>query len=386
MPQQINFWDYLHTLLKWRKFIFLNVFIVAVVALLISFLLPKEYYASTSILPPKQKGLFGGFPEVSSLLRNLPGVSLGGGAGTDLYNYITILKSRTALERVVERFDLIKVYEINKPSMEKAVKALKQHLAFKIEEEGSLSIGVTDRDPQRAAEMANYLVELLQQLNIELNTRETRSNREFIERRIEKNRADLTAAEEAIKKFQEHHGIIMMPQEQQASISAIGQLYAEKTKKEIQLNLLERSLARDNPILQLTRNELDALSAKLKDVPDLGMEYARLYREYVIQNRIHEVIVPLWEQAKFEEQRDTPTLLVLDQAVAPERHVWPRKSIITLVFATLAFIISIAIVFLAEYIANLKQENHAEYEKLQSVWREFRRLIPGTGPAKSHSS
>jgi uncharacterized protein involved in exopolysaccharide biosynthesis len=373
MPQQINFWDYLHTLLKWRKFIFLNVFIVAVVALLISFLLPKEYYASTSILPPKQKGLYGGFPEVSSLLRNLPGVSLGGGTGVDLYNYITILKSRTALERVVQRFDLIKVYEINKPSMEKAVKALKQHLTFKIEEEGSLSIGVTDRDPQRAANMANYLVELLQQFNIELNTRETRSNREFIERRIEKNRADLKAAEEAIKKFQEQHGIIMMPQEQQASISAIGQLYAEKTKKEIQLNLLERSLARDNPILQLTRNELEALSAKLKDVPDLGMEYARLYRDYVIQNRIHEVIVPLWEQAKFEEKRDTPTLLVLDQAVAPERHVWPRKSIITLIFAALAFIISVAVVFLAEYLANLKQENHAEYEKLQNFWAELRR-------------
>ncbi|MDZ7288510.1 MAG: Wzz/FepE/Etk N-terminal domain-containing protein [candidate division KSB1 bacterium] len=378
MQKKIDLLDYLHTLFRWRKFVAVNVFLVALVALIVSLLLPKQYLATTTILPPKNKGLLSGFSDVSSLLRGLPGISLAGGAvSAELYQYITILKSRTALEQVVRRFDLIKVYEINKGSMGKAVKELLSHLVFKIEEEGTLSIGVTDRNPQRAADMANYLVELLNGINIELNTREVRSNREFIERRIEKNRADLTAAEEALKTFQEKHGIIMMPQEQQTSISAIGQLYAQKTRKEIELSLLERSLGTDNPILQSTRNELSVLNTKLKDMPDLGTEYIRLYREYVIQNKIYEVIVPLWEQAKFEEKRDTPTLLVLDKAELPERHIWPRKSIIVLIFAMLAFIISVAIAFVAEHLSMLKQENPTEYQRLQNFWLELRHFLPG---------
>lgn len=373
MPEKINFLDYLQILLKWRKFIVLNTLVAGLLALSVGFLLPKEYAAYTSILPPKNKGFFGGgLGEVSSLLRGLPGVALASGASADLYNYITILKSRTALEKVVQRFDLIKVYEIDKNSVEKAVKALTQHLVFKIEEEGSLSISVTDHDPQRAADMANYLVELLNDINIEMNTREVRSNREFIERRIEKNRAELTAAEEAIQTFQEQNGMIMMPQEQEASVSAIGQLYAQKTRKEIELSVLERSLSRDNPILQAMRSEFDVLNAKLKNVPELGTEYLRLYREYVIQNKIHEVIVPLWEQAKFEEKRDTPTLLVLDRAIKPERHVWPRKSILAVIFALLGFILSVAIALVYEHFAKLKQENPAEYQRLQNFWAALR--------------
>lgn len=373
MSQQISFWEYLQILVKWRKFIIINSFLVGLIALGAGFLLSKEYAARASILPPRNKGLFGDISGVSSLLRGLPGLSMPGGASPDLYNYITILKSRTALERVVQKFDLTQVYEIDNGSMEKAVRALNGHLVFKIEEEGALSIIVTDQDPQRAADMANYLVELLNETNIEMNTREVSRNRAFIERRIEKNRADLAATEEAMQAFQEKHGVIMMPQEQQASVSAMGQLYAQKAKKEIELSFLQQSLGRDNPILQSTRTELQVLEAKLKTMPDLGTAYLRLYREYVIQNEIHRVIVPLWEQAKFEETRDTPTLLVLDKAVKPERHVWPRKSIIAMIFALTAFIVSVAIAFIREYVDTLKQENPVEYAKLQNVGAAFRR-------------
>ncbi len=45
------------------------------------------------------------------------------------------------------------------------------------------------------------------------------------------------------------------------------------------------------------------------------IEYFRIYREVEIQSKIMEVTLPLFEQAKMEEHKSIPTILVIDEAV-----------------------------------------------------------------------
>jgi len=362
---------------RWKKFIALNVLAVTILSALVSLLLPKWYLSSSTVLPPKNQNMLSGLGLSSaSLMRQLgPIRALGSlGQSPDIYGYIAILKSRSLLERVVDRFDLIKVYGVKEGSQADAIEELISNVTFTVSEEGTLRIEVSDKDPQRSAQMADYFVEVLDVLNRELSVREARDNREFIEQRYKQNLADLKRAEDTLRLFQERYGFVGASEQNTAALNAIADLYATKTLKELEVGFLRRALGNDNPQLESAQIQLSELNLKLKDIPAQGTAFVRLYREFTVQQKLFETLVPLLEQAKIEEQRDTPTLLVLDRAVVPEIAYRPKKRIIVLVFFLLSLITSIAVVFLLERIDSFRRSQPAQYRHIIDEWRKiFRR-------------
>lgn len=67
----IGWVDYAKIMARWRKFIFISVGVVTLIAGVISFVLPKWYTGTASVLPPKEESLLGGLGGVTSLLRDL---------------------------------------------------------------------------------------------------------------------------------------------------------------------------------------------------------------------------------------------------------------------------------------------------------------------------
>jgi tyrosine-protein kinase Etk/Wzc len=343
-----DFLDYLSVLVKWRRFIIINVLAVTLLAVIISLVLPKWYRATASVLPPKEPDMFGSLGAASSVLKGLSGGRglKGLGQTQGAYNYFAILKSRTAMEAVVQRFDLINVYEIADTSTEKAVKALVANTAFETGDDDNITIEVLDKDAQRAADMANYFVEVLNDISLKLVTQEAKNNREFIEKRLEKSWEDLHQAEEALQKYQEKSGIIVAIDPSTPGVSAIAELYGMKAKKEIELAILKRTVSADNSLVKQAELGLRELDRKLSTFPGVGMESLRLYRNLVIQQKIIEFLVPLFEQAKVDEQKDVPVLLVLDKAVAPERKVKPQRMLIVFLSGTLSLFFFVLLAFL----------------------------------------
>ena len=377
------FIDVLHAVAKHRKFVLLTVVITTVLSIAVVLVLPRWYAASTVILPPQPSWLLPGMGEVSTLarqfssLRGLAGVS---GEG-ELYRYIAILQSRPTLERIVRGFNLFREYDIKNGSMEDAIDVLRGNVKFLVNEEGTLTIRVFDRDPRQAAAMADSFVTVLNELNIALNTRQALSNREFIEKRLDQNRAELRASEDSLKVFQQKHGVVIIPEKVASSVSGIAELYALKATKELQLAIMERSLGEGNVLLQTTKMELDELNRQLKNVPDLEVEYFRRYRDYAVQQKIFEMLAPLYEQAKIEEQRNTPTLLVLERASVPERPARPQRKVIVLVFVLLAVVVSISVAYAIERVESLKTSDPSKYaymrqlsDDLKSIFRFRHRL------------
>ena len=66
---------------------------------------------------------------------------------SDLDRYLAILKSERALTAVIEKFDLVRVYDITQYQREKTMKELLSNTEFEESEEGSLEISVYDKDP-----------------------------------------------------------------------------------------------------------------------------------------------------------------------------------------------------------------------------------------------
>ena len=91
---------------KKKKFIILVVSFVTVSSIVVSLLLPKWYKATAIILPPSQaQPMLGSI----ALLGNLGMGDLLGGAGSQ-NRYLSILKSRTLLQEVANKFNLKEIY------------------------------------------------------------------------------------------------------------------------------------------------------------------------------------------------------------------------------------------------------------------------------------
>jgi uncharacterized protein involved in exopolysaccharide biosynthesis len=61
-----------------------------------------------------------------------------------------------------------------------------------------------------------------------------------------------------------------------------------------------------------------------RNVPDLGKELAGLIREVKIQNEVYMLLQQQYFKEKIQENRDLPTIEVLDEAIAPEKPYSPR--------------------------------------------------------------
>lgn len=368
--------DFLAVLTKHRKFISRFVFLATVVVTVIALLSPKWYKSTASVFPAEKTELLGALEGVSSLAKAFSPAkaltSLTGNSETD--RYLAILKSGTALTAVIQKFDLVKVYDITSYPGEKTAKELLNNTEFTVESEGNLTITVYDKDPQRAADMANFFVETLNKTNTEIQVQNARGNREFIEERYNKNLIDLAAAEDSLKAFQKKYGIIALPEQTEASIKAAAEITAQLSLKEVQAGVLRRTQSLDHPLVIAAQIEIDELHKKLSQmnsggkfsagdmrifvpfskVPDLGSEYIRRYRDVEIQYKILQFITPLFEQAKVEERRQTPSVLVLDKAAPAERKAKPKVSLYSLLALVISLVLSFFVVFTLELITKLK--------------------------------
>jgi tyrosine-protein kinase Etk/Wzc len=368
MSQEPNFIRYAGILIRWKRFIIINFIAVLLLATAISFILPRWYKSTASLLPPKQPDLFGSLGSSSSMLKGISGLGKLGGFGqrSDVYNYFAILKSRTTMESVIRKFNLISVYDVSDSSMEKAIKKLEGNTEFEEQPDDNITIMVYDKDPVRAADMANYFVEVLNEVSTRLGTQEARSNREFIEGRVSKIYKDLHQAEDSLRAYEEKSPVIVFPDENSSGLSAVAELFAMKAKKEIELGILERTVSPDNSELMRYKIELSEINKKVARIPETGIGTLRLYRQVVIQQKILEFVLPLLEQAKVEEKKDVPSTLVLDKAVPAERKSKPQRVLIVFLSTFLALTFSILLVFLMQTFQGIEKDSSPVARKFQA--------------------
>lgn len=368
-------------LVKYRKTILTNVFVVSIVAIIISLLIPNKYTAVNSFISPKKKGgLFGDIAGVSSTIKDLSR-TLGGRLGTvsdEAYNYLVILQSRTASLKMIKKFDLRNVYEIDEDKpFENVLNELEDNVDFNIEDEGNIVISVTDKIPQRAADMANYYIQILNDISTELSVTEARNNRIFIEKRFLQLEQDIADIEDSLENFSSKYNVLEMEEQIKAAISVAANLKAQIEIARIERDLLIKSYGEDNPLVEKAELKVNEIQKRLKqmkfgedsslesslnlfipfkDVPNVGIKYIRLMRDYEIQTKVLEFLYPIYEQAKIEEQKNIPVVVVVDEAISPEKKSSPKRSLIVIGAFLLSFFISLGYVLIKEAYYSIKED------------------------------
>ena len=344
--------EHLDFLLK-RKELLLKVFLISFVLCYLGiYFLVQEQFEATAVIIPRTEDGAGLASNLLSSLKNLP-MSLGAKSvrnETDLYK--TVIYSRTMMEDVVRKFELLKVYNLDTSDiahMEKAIKRLRDEVQTKESEESAFLITARAVTRQQAADMTNYIVRKMNDRIVELKAGSSRETRIFMEKRVGEIAQQLKAAEDSLRTYQERTGMLDAKVQLQGILTAHASLETELTAKQLQKGILERVFDKQSPQvrdldiqIQEYQKKLEQLRAQgyeggpliaLNKLPKTAVEFVRRYREVEINNLLMQYIVPMYEQAKIEEKKDYPILQVVDYAIPPAKKSWPPRTIFALLGA-----------------------------------------------------
>lgn len=377
----------------------------------LTFLIPPRFEATAQLMPPEGQSTTG-LAALSSQAGSTG--ALGGLAGEMLAGknsgalFVGILASRTVEDRLIEQFDLRRLYHAGE--MEDARSALAAHSrVVEDHKSGIIAITVADRDPRLAAAIAGAYVEQLNRLVEQVGTSSARRERIFLEERLRSVKHDLDAAAEKFSAFASTNTAIDIPAQSKAMLEAAATLEGQLIATEAELHGLEAVYTDQNVRVRALRaritefkNQLGKMGGQagisaastnsgalpypsIRQLPILGVTYADLYRQTKIQETVYELLTQQYELAKVEEAKEIPSVKVLDAAVVPTKKSFPPRGLFTIAGAALVFSAACAWIFIREawqHIDPQDPEKRFALEVAATLRSDALRLFPSAAFAR----
>ncbi len=292
----------------------LTAMIGVVVFSVISIILPPEKsflpneYTPKALMLIDDKSSNGG---LSSMLGGMGGLASMAGvnvpvSASNSQLAIYLVGTNTLLDSVVDQFDLINRYEIEKSPRAESRKALKKLLIAAIDEEsGVLTISFTDIDPEFARNVVNYVTNYL--------------SRRFDDLGLDKNKIEKENLEVNIL----------------ATYQDIQQLEIESRK-------LEQSVA-------FGTGRLPAITA---DINRISMELAakrQVYTQLKVQ----------YEMLKVSMASEKPVFQILETAEIPDQKSGPSRGMLSIIVTFAAAFFAVFLAFVLNAITNIKNDPDA---------------------------
>jgi uncharacterized protein involved in exopolysaccharide biosynthesis len=358
-------------------------FVVAVITAIITLIMSNIYTAQTMIIPQNQDngGIMGGMLAQLSGLAGLAGGTLGGPSTADIY--VTMLKSQTIKDPLIDRFKLMQYYKRSYRVL--VYKDMDDNTNISIgKKDGIITISVDDKNPKLAAAIANAYVEELGKLTVKLDMIDAGKNRAFLEGRLASAKVDLAKAEDALKSFQLKNKTLDVPDQAKATIEGVALLKGQLAAQEVQLAYFRSYLtesSREVSSLKAsiagTKNQIARLEGKggasaipsMGNVPSLGEEYLRLMRDFKIQEALVDALQKQYEMNKINEVKDVPSFQLLQVAKVPERKSKPKRTSIVLSAAIATGFVMVLLAFIRESVERMNDEERKR-------WQELKRLLP----------
>ncbi|MBN1637437.1 MAG: hypothetical protein JW866_00605 [Ignavibacteriales bacterium] len=355
-----------------KKIIIFTFISTLIIFCILFFIYPITYSSQVSLLPPEES-TYGG---LDGILNNQDLVNIldFGQTVDNSQLFAEILKSRTASQQVVEKLNLINFFKVD--NLQEATEKLQDIINVKVTKERLIVLEVylstslfsrfsDEKDSVRilSAKVANSFVEVLDKINREKMNLKAKRTREFIEQQLAETKLKSDDAETQLKIFKEKNKAISLPEQVRATIDNAAKIKSEIIFTEIELKTLQTNFDTETQQVKTLRTKLDALNKKYYDMergldkdyfpgftnlPELTMQLAILNREFHIQNELYLLLKKQYYQEMIKENKDFPTIEVLDEAIPPLKANSPRLVFHTIIGAIFSFLIISTIILISE--------------------------------------
>jgi uncharacterized protein involved in exopolysaccharide biosynthesis len=353
----ISLFELAHVLLQHWKLLVFGPLLAGVAALGITYLIPPTFTARTSLLPPQQQQSL-----ASAALASLGALGgLAGAAGnikSPADQYVALMQSTTVANKLIEQFDLLKVYD--EDYRVEAQRELEKNSHFGVgKKDGLIVIEVDDESPKRAADIANQYVDELRRMTSILAVSEAQQRRVFFEARLKEVRDQLVRAQQELQASGFNQGALRA--EPKAAAEGYARLKAEVTANEVRLQTLRGTLSDNAVEVQQQMAAVAALRSQLARLEQAnevatGPSYIGKYREFKYQETLFELFARQYEIARVDESREGALIQVVDVATPPERKSKPRRAYISGGVAAAALLLLCIAVFVRVARSRAKDE------------------------------
>lgn len=333
----------------------------------VTFILTPIYSSRVSFMPPQQASNANNavLGQLGTLAAALGGTSLK--TPTDLF--VGLAQSVTVADLLIDKFDLRRQYD--EKYVVDARKVLDRRMRVAVgKRDGFIMIEVDDETPQRAADMANYVVEELKQFANRLAITEAQQRRVFFEQHLEQTRVRLKQAQQALATSGFTGDALKV--EPRGAAEQYARLRAEVTAAEVRLQAMQRSFNGGAAELQQARATLAALRSQLARVEDseprtASAEYISRYRDFKFEEALFEVFAKQYELARVDESRDAGLVQMIDPALPAERRSWPRRAIFVPTAAIAGLLFSCIWILAAEFLRRPDRSGRRFGERLREA-------------------
>jgi tyrosine-protein kinase Etk/Wzc len=350
VPREPHVMDLLTRLARRKWAVIGFTFVGGVLFLAFTYLMPHKYSGLSTLVPPEkqtsQSGLFS-FLSGSGALDLMKGQE-----NPALGTFKNILDSRQLAEQIAKD-SLVRAYYSSWDTSRKAIlNAVQQSLESEPLRNGVLNVEVNIKThwmpsqeeiakaKQLVPHLANLFVTHLDRYNREHMMTTAKLTRIFIEGEYKERLAQLDTAYANLQAFQEQHKAISLTDQLSATVTSAALLASEVQRLEMQLGVEEREFSAGSGRVSLLRAQLEEARRQLKkyddggvgeyvialkNVPEVGRTLAGLLREVKLLETVSAYLRQQLEQERISEQRDLPTLQVLDSAVVPDTRSSPSR-------------------------------------------------------------
>jgi len=391
MGKELNLLDILIVLAKHKKAIIINFIVISAVALTIALLLTKIYKSEVVFIPRGQSG-----SGLFSLIGNNFSADIIGGSNLSKRQYEALLYSREVREKLIKKFNLIEVYEKTETPnpLDQTLKALENTIEIEEEEEGglgitdviSVTITVYDKDPVRAADMANYLYHLMEEKATELNGQEYAKITTFLNEKIKECNAKLDSARKKLNEFQIANHAYDIPQQVSMVLQAFSITKAEILSLDNQILYLKSIHSKDYSGIKVLEQKKTAYEKKLREMEftkkknvfvglsqslELSNKYIDLFSEVETYVQLRLLLKQQLEQAKIKESKSFSPLYLIDAARPAQYKCKPKRAFVILFIVFLYMTTFITLIFLWNYYQEVKKNRPEDLIKIEQLFKHI---------------
>ncbi|RCL77274.1 MAG: hypothetical protein DBW72_00180 [Flavobacteriales bacterium] len=310
-------------LFRKRKIILSFSFVASAIAFCLSYLITPLYLSTAIIFPAASSSV--SFSEQ----RNTKASSMDFGEEEQAEQLVQILQSAQIKDLIVEKFDLMKHYNISESDgykYDKLNTAYEGHFSFERTRFGSIKIDVLDRDPKLAARMANEIVSLIDTVKNNIIRKRTLPAFQITKR----------------KKEQLEYEINTLLNEMD-SLSKLGVVSLD-----VRSRLFQALVDSKNP------QEKKQLQEKIEINSLLGSTFDGLERKRNEKITKLEDFKVAYEQAESDAATEFSHKFVVERATVADKKDQPKRLIITIIAAIGSFIFIVFSLLLIDRYKELK--------------------------------
>jgi hypothetical protein len=352
------------------------------------FLSTPEFKSEVTFLPPH---------EGAATAVTLMGMLLPGGTSI-MYDQVEIIFNSAAIKRrMIDRFNLYKLWKIekNQDKFEIALLKMRKYVQFKTKEKGSMgfekivsyTVSCFHPCPDTAKVMCDYAFFLIDSSVKTLSTGMAHRNRRFIEEQLIQHKLILDSLQGEFRRFQLANKAFAIPEQMRLSLKNYAEIKSAAIMNELKMKALMQEFHGTLPELEeLEKNDL-LYNQKLKEIetdgrldvlPSLELSakllpaFSNLSRETEVENQVIILLSRESEQARVQEARNVSLLTVIDPPFVPVHKARPKRLfIMALIFISLNFaiIIMLGYQFYFEKIFKENEVVRSFLEKIKSIKR-----------------